>query len=832
MSFLKPIPAYQKLEKVLLACIILLSLLILTINSALALTYHEITSPPLQTDITSSLIDKDTLIVGSEQDYPPFATGMTDETAGGFTVDLWKAVAAETGLKYTIRVRPFHELLKEFKAGKIDILLNLATSKERHLFADFTVPHAVIHGGIFVRKGESSINSEADLTGKSIIVLNADLAHDYAVSKDLSKQLILVDTAAEGMRLLASGKHDAMLISKLAGMQTLQKLGISNINALKVNAGFEQKFAFAVPEGHSELLSRLNETLVLLKTNGTYDKLYEKWFGVYEVKTVTLIDVLNYLLPVLIIFLAIALYSVHRRRLEIRAAQKTLQKSEHTLSEVLENVGSYIFLKDLNGRYLYANRKVCELFGTTLEAIVGQSDEQFFDAETVEKIRKNDNQVLLEGKTLRTEETNLKTNHGVPATYLVVKLPLRNDLGEVYALCGISTEITDMKQIEAELEKNISLLNSTLESTTDAILVVDLNNTWVSKNQRFIDLWHIPDDIIAAKNDRAALSYVLDQLEYPESFLNKVRELYNTPEASSFDTFKFKNGKIIERYSIPQIVGKEVVGRVWSFRDVTESTQAETKLKQSENYARAVIESSPVPMALNDIHGNITYLNTAFIQTLGYTLNDIPTLEVWWPLAYPDAQYRHGVTERWQRNLDKAKLHNSAFTPIEVNIRCKDHSIRTFMCGTTDIQGDFSGNHLVTLYDITERKEAESEIKKMRLALVESHERYVDLYEFAPIGYLSLNKHGLITEVNWKITALFGLQRKELIHHRLAEFVTEDDSGQWRRNFSDLKNLVDGEEFSFEVKFNHSKGTEFIASLIVRANGRSRRSANVTHHYD
>jgi hypothetical protein len=76
------------------------------------------TSPVVQ-------LQKPTLIVGSEQDFPPFSTGMTDETAGGFTVELWKAVATEAGLNYHIKVLPFHELLHEFKEGKIDVLINL-----------------------------------------------------------------------------------------------------------------------------------------------------------------------------------------------------------------------------------------------------------------------------------------------------------------------------------------------------------------------------------------------------------------------------------------------------------------------------------------------------------------------------------------------------------------------------------------------------------------------------------------------------------------------------------------------------------------------------------
>src|SRR6478609_5782057 len=65
------------------------------------------------------------LVVGSEEDYPPFAIGNTPETATGFTVGLWKVVAAESGINYVIRVGPFHEILQQFKDGKTDVLINL-----------------------------------------------------------------------------------------------------------------------------------------------------------------------------------------------------------------------------------------------------------------------------------------------------------------------------------------------------------------------------------------------------------------------------------------------------------------------------------------------------------------------------------------------------------------------------------------------------------------------------------------------------------------------------------------------------------------------------------
>ena len=141
--------------------------------------------------------------------------------------------------------------------------------------------------------------------------------------------------------------------------------------------------------------------------------------------------------------------------LEQRVDERTaeLTESEHKLSNILENVDACIYMKDLQGRYLYANRPVRELFGASMDEIAGQTDEKFFDAATSENIRLNDRQVLDYGKTLRTEETNSNLKDGVTAIYHSVKLPLRNSAGQTYALCGVSTDITDRKKMEDQIRQ-------------------------------------------------------------------------------------------------------------------------------------------------------------------------------------------------------------------------------------------------------------------------------------------------------------------------------------------------------------------------------------------
>ena len=145
---------------------------------------------------------------------------------------------------------------------------------------------------------------------------------------------------------------------------------------------------------------------------------------------------------------------------------------------------------------------------------------------------------------------------------------------------SVSTEITERKRTERELEESFSLLSSTLESTADGILVVDREGKITSLNNKFLHMWRIPESIIASGVDNKALSFVLEQLKDPEGFISKVEELYAKPEAESYDILEFKDGRFFERYSQPQLMRGKVVGRVWSFRDVTEAKRAEERLQK------------------------------------------------------------------------------------------------------------------------------------------------------------------------------------------------------------------------------------------------------------
>jgi two-component system sensor kinase FixL len=154
-----------------------------------------------------------------------------------------------------------------------------------------------------------------------------------------------------------------------------------------------------------------------------------------------------------------------------REAAASLERSREMLQVILDRSTAVIYVKDAAGRYLLINNHYAQLFGITNEEIRGRTDYDIFPADTAAHVRANDERVLATGSALQFEE--LVPQDGTLRTYVSAKFPLRDDDGMIYAVCGISTDISERQAMEAELRRSEATLSAVIESSPDAILVVD-----------------------------------------------------------------------------------------------------------------------------------------------------------------------------------------------------------------------------------------------------------------------------------------------------------------------------------------------------------------------
>jgi len=502
-----------------------------------------------------------------------------------------------------------------------------------------------------------------------------------------------------------------------------------------------------------------------------------------------------------------------------KRAEQELVESEEKYRMLVENAGEGILI-DQDGMLKFVNRAAIDMMGYSQDTLTSKP--------FIEFIYPDDRETVIERymKRLRGEPTlpvftfRVITKSGVVKWAEVHAAPI-SWKGRAATL-NFASDITERKRTEEMLSQSVSLLTATLESTTDGILVVDHDGHVLSFNKKFLSMWRIPDAVAASGDDNLLLAFVLDQLKDPGNFIEKVQYLYSQPEEGSFDILEFKDGQFFERYSQPQKMGDEIIGRVWSFRDVTERTRAEDELRESQRRLSEIIEFMPDAILVVDKNGIVIAWNRAIEEMTGVKKEDmlgrgnyeyaLPFYGDRRPILIDIALHPDPGMEKKYTAIQRYgdKVFGESFTP---NLPPGDIHLSATASVLRDSKGEIIAA-IECIRDNTYRKQAEEALQK-------SEEQYRFITERMSDVIWTIDSNFRVQYVSPSISKALGFAPEERMKQSIVERLTPDSLKNVQEIFKheqmrDRESDIDPDRtVTMELEYIHKDGSTVWLETVV-----------------
>ncbi len=430
-----------------------------------------------------ALADGKPLRVGSEVDFPPFADVDAEGRATGFAVELMRAVAKEAGIDVEFVPGPWDTVWRGLVGGEYHALPLVARMPEREVLVELTRPHTIGYDSFFVRKGEPKIETIEQARARSIIVVRSDAGHHELLGRGFDRQLFIVDSLADGMRLLASGHHDALLAPLLQGRMVLRKTELLGaVESGPLLSEYRREFCFAVRKGDMATRDRLDRALAHVKQSGRYDELYREWLEIHEPAMFPVRYAVAGVAGITLVLAVLALWTTTLRRLvklrtaelvqansvvraerqrlfelnaelEQRVAERTAQAvaSEARFRAMADSAPAYIWLAGPDKRCTWVNEQWLAFRGRSLEQELGDGWLEGVHPEDLDHCRQVYTQAF-DSRLGFEMEYRLRRADGEYRWLLDRGLPHVGPDGEFLGYVGSCVDMTERLRVENDLQ--------------------------------------------------------------------------------------------------------------------------------------------------------------------------------------------------------------------------------------------------------------------------------------------------------------------------------------------------------------------------------------------
>ena len=473
--------------------------------------------------------------------------------------------------------------------------------------------------------------------------------------------------------------------------------------------------------------------------------------------------------------------------------EKTLRESEERFRTLVQQASDAIFVHDTEGRLLDVNQSACESLGYSRKELLRMTVldiEQDVRLEEVRRVWSNlqpGHSQIMRGRHRRKNGTSFPTE---------ISLTCYEIQGQL-VLAAQARNISERKEYENQLAQSVSLLRATIESSVSGLLVVDVMGKITTYNNRFLEMWRIPAELMAQGDDQVILKVVLDQLRQPETFFQRIKELYQQPAEESYDTLHFKDGRIYDRVSRPQRLGEKIIGRVWSFRDVTEHQRAQEAMKHERQLLRTLIDLAPDFIFVKDTESRYLVVNESLAKCYRKQPAEM--------LHHTDAEFLPVELAAHFRASEQQVLTSESFCTFEDSITFPDGQARTVvtnMVAFRDPQGKIGG--LVGIgRDITKQQFAEKSMRLQSVAL-----------ETAANAILITDPRGNIEWVNPAFTASSGYTLAECVGKNPGALIR---SGKHGHEFYQAmwETILAGEAWHGEITNRRKNGSFYLEEMTI-----------------